>query len=90
MLHLVPVHPDCPRQSPESHKMVIIIVVVVVVVVVVVPVSPGSLKNDHKMACVCLHVARMYGYLTTVRQISLQWKKSRFQTQHISILFNYV
>ena len=32
MFLLVPAHPDCPRQNPESCKMVIVVVVVVVVV----------------------------------------------------------
>jgi len=33
MFLLVPAHQGCPRQNPESHKMVVIVVVVVVVVV---------------------------------------------------------
>jgi len=32
MFFLVLAHPDCPGQSPESHKMVVVVVVVVVVV----------------------------------------------------------
>ena len=35
MFLLVPAHPDCTGQSPESRKMVVVVVVVVVVVHVV-------------------------------------------------------
>jgi len=28
MFFLVPAHPGCPGQSPESHKMVVVVVVV--------------------------------------------------------------
>ena len=33
---LVPAHPGCPRQNPESRKLVVLVVVVIVVVVMVV------------------------------------------------------
>ena len=32
MFLLVPAHPVCPGQNPESHKMVVVVVLVVIIV----------------------------------------------------------
>jgi len=73
MFLLVPAHPGCPRQSLETHKMVVVVVVITNLLLNLIP--NNLLSLDKKVDC---YIA-LYGSLRRKKRVknTKAWSKIR-------------